>query len=162
MKQASKILASLIAFALSPTVLDADDADDLRCISEKVVISDIEIMGFRNNWLGYTYRISNNLPFTMGGATISVVVLVSERPLPLETSSSSELRDISGGLMAGETMDVVDAIHLSERSLLFAQNSNDLTIVIKVDNVADDTMTQFLAGSWINGWETGPSTYICE
>lgn len=162
MKLLSQIVASMIAIALGASALVADDADDLRCIAEKVVISDIEVVGSRDNLLDLRYRITNHLPFAIGGASVEVTVNAKDRPVYLERKRSSSVATIEGGLMPDETIIIDDAIRLSGRSMILARTIDNVSVKIEVKNIADETMTRFRAGPWSSSWSPGPSTHICE
>lgn len=162
MKLLSQFVASTIAIALGASALVADDADDLRCIAEKVVITDIEVVGSRGNLLDYRYRVTNHLPFAIGGASVEVTVNAKNRPVYLERNTSDIAATIAGGLMPDETMVLDDTIRLSNRSMMLAGTIDNISADFEVKNIADETMTRFRAGPWSSNWSPGPSTHICE
>lgn len=85
----------------------------------------------------YELEINNNTSIDISGVIIQHELWADGRPIALATGYSQSAHTLGGGLLAGETTRFPEYIPLSEHAANIAEAGADISVRLKIQNIAD-------------------------
>ena len=147
--------------ALALPLVTLGNAGLADCFPDGLSIEMGDNLRFTNSQVYAAARVTNISDFSIGGLIIRVSLLAEGRPRPLASIRFDE-RDIAGGLMPGETRELVGFDGISPEAIELATESTQLKFEVEIVRAADENLVPFDSSAKVNGWADGVSSSTCD
>lgn len=135
----NRFLAICLTSALATGPATASKAD----VTEACIAAMVQVTAWKSEVLEgqqvarYELEIINNTSIDISGVIIEHELWADDRPTALATGYSQSAHTLGGGLLAGETTRFPEYIPLSAHAANIAETANDVSVRLKIQNIAD-------------------------